>query len=338
MRNKLIERWRAIKKSKANLALVIAGCVLIVLALAWHFAIAPSIKVVASDFDQLYFYEGTLTTYVNPPGRPAPAGGMPSRKPVIIERRVFSRFELCTPGTSVAEEDVRLLSRETGEEISKSKRVYAIDRKTGRMVRDKGSDRDRSGYYIVFPFNTPRGSVPVWSELTGKTYPAQFSKESKLEGLPVYGFVLEYHNEPVVKAPGGFPAELSGGQLKETLGMRDLAVGDEAVIKPSYLGGALADFSVEPRMGTIAQVGNAQQTVSLKAGGEGSGFMVTRLLYKLEFSQSRDSLAETVTFAKDEVAKLKLQFLYIPLLLLALGIASLLVGSFAGISANKERA
>ena len=113
--------------------------------------------------------------------------------------------------------------------------------------------------------------------------------------------------------------------------MPDLSVGDEAVVRLSYPGGAVADFSVEPKMGTIAQVRNAQQTVSVKAGGAGSGFMVTRLIYKLEFTQTKNSTAEAVVFAKDEVAKLRLQFLYIPLLLLALGIACLLVGSFAGI-------
>jgi hypothetical protein len=244
---------------------------------------------------------------------------------------VFSRLELSTPGTSVVEDDTRLLSAETGEVIAKFKSVFAIDRKTGRMVRDRGSDRDRSGYYIVFPFNTPRAGVPVWSELTGKTHNAQFVKGAKLEGLPVYEFVLEYHNEPAARTPEGFPAELTGGQLKEMLQMPDLSVGDEAVVKPSYLGGAVADFSVEPRMGTIAQVRSAQLTVSVQAGGEESGFTVTRLIHKLEFSQTKSSTAETVAFAKDEVAKLELQFLYIPLLLLALGFACLLVGSFAGV-------
>ena len=335
MRKNLVERWRAIKRSRANLALLIAGCVLLVLALAWRFAIAPSVKVVASDFDQLYFYEGTLTTYINPPGLPVPAGGMPARKSVIVESRVFSRFELCTPGTSVVEEDTRLLSRETEEEISKFKRVYAIDRKTGEMVKGRGSDSDRGGYYIVFPFNTPRARVPVWSELTGKTHQANFGKDSKLEGLPVYEFALEYHNEPVAKAPEGFPAELTGRQLKDILQMPDLSISDEAIVKPSYLGGAVADFSVEPNMGTIARMGGAQQTVSLQAGGEGSGFMGTRLLYRLEFSQTKNSVTQTVTFAREEVSKLRVQFLYIPLLLLALGIACLLVGGFAGVSANK---
>jgi hypothetical protein len=330
MNQRLAKRWRAIKKSRANLALVIAGCILIALALAWRFAIAPSIKVVASDFDQFYFYEGNLTTYLNPPGQPVLAAGTPSRKSVILERRVFSRFELTTPGTSVVEEDTRLLSREGGQEISKTKRVYAIDRKTGQLVKDRGSDRDRSGYYIVFPFDTPREGVSVWSESNGKTQPANISKKAKLEGLPVYEFVLEYHNEPVAKAPEGFPAELTGRHLKNILQMPDLSISDEATVKPSYLGGAVADFSVEPKMGTVTRM-NTQQTLSLQAGGAGSGFMVTRLLNKLELTESKSSVTDAVNFASEEVSKLKLQFVYIPLLLLVVGIASLLVGSFAGV-------
>jgi hypothetical protein len=331
MKKRLNKRWRAVRKSRANLALLIAGCALLALALAWRFAIAPSIKVVATDFNQLYYYEGNLTTYMNPPGKPVPAGGIPARKAVIIERRVASRPELSTPGISIVEEDIRLLSRETGAQISKVKRVFALDRKTGRLVKDKGSNGDRNGYYIVFPFDTLRAGVPAWSELTGKTNSAQFSRESKLEGLPVYEFVLEYHNEPIARAPENYPSKLTGRELKDMLQMPNLPVGDETVVKPTYLGGAVLDFSVEPRMGTITQVRSAQQTVSLQAGGEGSGFTVTRLVHKLEFSQRKDSTVETVAFAKDEVAKLRLQFLYIPLLLLAMGIACLLVGSFAGV-------
>lgn len=128
----------------------------------------------------------------------------------------------------------------------------------------------------------------------------------------------------------------SDRQLKEMLQMPGLSVSDEAVIKPSYMGGAVVDFSVEPKMGTVAKMRNAQQTVSLQAGVEGSRFMATRLIHKLEFSQSKSSVKETVVFAKDEVAKLRLQFVYIPLLLLAVGIACLLVGSFAGVKRGDQ--
>ncbi|MBM3708748.1 MAG: hypothetical protein FJW69_10520, partial [Actinobacteria bacterium] len=77
MKKRLTDRWSIIKRSRANIALLAAGCLLVLLSPIWRFAIAPAVKVVANDYDELYFYEGNMTTFVNAPSLPALPGGRP---------------------------------------------------------------------------------------------------------------------------------------------------------------------------------------------------------------------------------------------------------------------
>lgn len=55
------------------------------------------------------------------------------------------------------------------------------------------------------------------------------------------------------------------------------------------------------------------------------------LISKLAYTEMPTSVKDGIVFAKDEKAKITLQFIYIPLGWLLLGIACLVVGSFAGV-------
>lgn len=334
VKKRFLSRWRAIRKIRANLVLTVVGFLLLLLSLAWWLAIAPALKVVATDFDQLYTYDGTLTTYINPPGEPAPSSGQPSPIAIYVERRVFSRPEWSTPAVSVIEEDRRVLRRSDFQELYKYKRVFALERKNGKMIPFGKADRKRRGYNVVFPFDTPKGEVPVWSEQTGKTHGARFVREKKVEGLSVYEFAVEYHNEKI-DAPRGWPARLKVGQLKEMLSMPDIPLADESEAALSFTGGCVEDLSVEPKAGTVVET-RGGESVSLSVDEPRAGFMVSRLITKLELAQSKQSVKETVSLAKDEIAKIRLQFLYLPLGFLLLGTACLLVGGFAGVKRVKD--
>lgn len=333
VRARLEERWRAIRRSRANLALVIAGGALIVMSPVWHFAVAPAIRVVANDFDSLYTYEGTLTTFVNPPGQPG-VGGTPERAPVLIEQRLSGRPDLSTTSISAVQENVRTLAADTGDEISAQERILTLDRKTGELVKAAGADRVRSGYYVVFPFDTPKKDLPYWVEQTGKAVKAHFEGGRDVEGLSVNEFAVEYHNVPV-GAPAGFPGTMTGAQLKGLLDMPGLAVSDVDPLELTYLGAGRRTVLVEPEAGTPVELNGVEESVSVAAGKAGAGFAVTRLVSSLRYSQSKQSVKQAAVFARDEVAKLRLQFAYIPLGLAALGIAVLLVGTFAGIKSIK---
>jgi Porin PorA len=321
------ERLRALRRHRANLVLVVAGCVLILLSPVWRFAVATALKVEPTDLEQVLYYDGSLTDYVNPPGQP-PAGTQPVVTAVRIDRTILSKPLLSTSSVSVVEVETRLVAQT--RDLSDVTHSYTLDRKTGEMVDSPKADRSRTGYYIVFPFNAPRGEVPFWSELTGKTHPAEFEKEDAVYGLPVYIYTVSFGNQPVVEAPAGFPASLDGAALKEMLSMPDLSVADTETVTLSYTASSTVELKVEPRMGNIVET-RGEESVSLSAKDAAGSLIVTRALNKLEFNLNQTSVKASAQFAREEVSKLNLQFVYLPLGLLVLGLGIVLIGLFAGI-------
>jgi hypothetical protein len=90
---------------------------------------------------------------------------------------------------------------------------------------------------------------------------------------------------------------------------------------------------VEPHMGTIVET-RGDESVSLSARAAGDRLIVTRVLNRLEFAQNKVSITSAARFAREEVSKLNLQFVYLPLGLLGLGLAILAIGFFAGVKAE----
>lgn len=316
------------KALKANIVLLVAGCVLVVLAGLWRVAIAPAIRIVAGDFDSLYFYEGTDTVAVAAPGQPA----LPQEviQPIVIGRRTANRSDLTTSTVSVVEVETQVMDQRTREVLSTCKALFAMDRRTGQLV---GFDKipPRSGYFIVFPFNSPKGQVPYWSELTESTHPAVFYKEEKHDGRTFHRYRYSFGGVTLKAPPAGYPAELTGAQLKQMLGQPGLLVGDSAILKPAYTASGRGDLLVEPVMGTIASASGVDQSVSMTVEDAARDFLVTRMLYRVAYEETKSGTADGVTFAREELSKYTLQFVYIPLMLLALGIACVLVASFAGV-------
>lgn len=324
------KRWSAVKRHRANLVLVIAGCALVLLSFAWRLAVAPALKVEPTDLEQLLYYNGSLTEYVDPPGQP-PVGTQPAVTGLRIDRTVLSKPLLSTGSVSIVEVETRLVGQT--RDISDVTHTYALDRRTGEMVASKKADRSRSGYYIVFPFNTPKGKVPFWSELSGRTHPAEFKKESAADGLEVYVFEVSFGSQPLAEAPGGFPASISGAELKQVLSMPDLSVADGETAILSYTASSTVELKVEPKMGNIVET-RGEESVSLTASDTGGRLIVTRLVSKLDYAQDKASVAAAAQFAREEVSKLNLQFVYLPLGLFALGLAMLGIGFFAGVFRN----
>jgi hypothetical protein len=332
--NKISARWHAIKKLRANLVLVCAGCVLVLLGLSWRVAIAPALEVVPTNTEKVLYFDGTLTSYLNPPGQPQ-AADQPARVPVSIERRIRSLPVKSTPGTAIFEVETAVLAKGSRAQISASKRLYAVDRHTGKMVNRKGTERVEPGYFLVFPYNTPSSTLPYWSPLTGRTAPARYRKSQSIDGLDTYVFKVEFGGKPAALAPEGFPASVSGAELKAMLSMPELPVAGATTYKLSYVASGALELAVEPRSGSIVEERAGQQAVSLSVEGAG-GPLVTRLVYKLDYSQNKSSVQHSVDLARDEMAAIRLQFLYLPLGLSALGVALFLIGAFAGVKVGKE--
>lgn len=312
-----------------------AGCVLVLLALSWRVAIAPALEVVPTNTENVLYFDGTLTSYLNPPGQP-PVGNQPVRVPVSIERRIRSLPVQSTPNTAIFEVETVVLVKESRQQISASKRLYAVDRHTSKMVNRKNAEHVTAGYFLVFPYNTPRSTLPYWSPLTGRTTPASYQKSQVVDKLNVYVFRTEFGGQPARRAPEGFPGSISGAELKTMLSMPDLSVADTAAYEPSYIASGALELSVEPRSGTIVQERAGQESVSLTVAATGGEMVVTRLVYKLDYAQNSVSVQRSVDLGRDELAAIRLQFVYLPLGLLAVGVVIFLIGAFAGVKVEKE--
>lgn len=327
-------RYKKIKSIKANLILVILGIALILLAPFWHLVVSPLLKVIPTDFNLLRQYNGDLTEYANPPGEPA-VGQTPLVKQVILEYFILSRPDLSTRGTSVVGIEIKFLDKSNGETLYESKKNFGLKRRTGELVDFDKSGNKEAGYFIVFPFDTSSNAVPVWFDTADRTSDAVFVKKTRVMGLPVYEFNLEVKDLPV-SAPPGFPDEYTGAQLKSSFSKPELGVGDEEICKAKYLANISFAFMVEPRMGNIAKTTTGKIDLLLGVSQPQSGFKATLLLSNFAFSENEDSVGRSVTFARDELSKRQLQFVYIPIFLLGLGVVVLVIGLFAGVKMRKD--
>lgn len=328
-RNTFASRWRTIRKLKSNFALVVIGCLLVLLAISWRLAIAPALRVVATDIEKTYYYNTTITYYAKPPGQPAP-GAAPVPMQVRIDRAILALPLDSTPSTATFQVETSLVVKDSLERLWTNTHVYAVDRETGKMVENKKADRGRSGYYLFFPFDTPKGSVPFWSELTGKTYPVKYQKSEVVHNVSTSAFTGKFDNQAMSEPPDGYPRSLRGAELKAMLSMPDLPVGDATTVEPSYIASGTVELLVEPRAGTVVRT-NGGESVSVAVKGAGGEVIAERPLYKLEYSQTNGSVTDAAELAADEVSKIKLQFEYIPPGLLVLGILVFLIGAFAGV-------
>lgn len=328
-------RWRAVRSQKANLALFIIGLCLIALAPVWRFAVAPAIKLVATDFDRISFYSGTLTTYVRAPGQPA-VGAEPSRAPVTIQARYWNPVGRSTTEVALLQVDTQLIGLPDKERLSKTTHKYAIDRRTAEQVSGHGSDMDRKGYYYVFPFDTPSSDLEVWDDLSAATQTAAFSRSENAYGVDLSIFTVKYAGVPV-PAPAGFPTKMTGAQFKAMAPAAGYDVGDADELELTYRGNLSTEFLVEPISGTEVGVTGAEESVFVSVEDRARGLSFTQVIFKLDYKETAASIQEGANFAKGEIAKIDLQFVYLPVFYLALGIACVLIGFFA-VSTKEERA
>ncbi|MDD5748709.1 MAG: porin PorA family protein [Actinomycetota bacterium] len=364
---RVASRWKGIKKSKANLVLVIAGISIILLSIAWRLLIAPALKVVATDFDLIYFYEGNLSRL---PQTYTPGESLETKSlPCIVERRLFSRLELSSPKYSAVEEDIKIKNRSTGEEFAKAERVFFLDRRTCETVLAWTSRKDeaenvneylrkltkskknipfriktewgeekpfKTGYYIQFPFDTRKKDYPFWNPTRKCAHQAKFTRKTSIGGLEVYEFRVEYQNEPIT-LPTIYPRTASGTELKAMFSNPDLDVSNSETVDISYTLTGITELLVEPKSGTIVTIPKSSESISLTAKRKDGILVASKTISEFEYSPSRGTLDYACSFGKDEKAKIKLQFSYLPLGLACLGIISLLVGSFAGIETSSKQ-
>lgn len=323
----LSARWRAVKSQRANLALFIIGLALIVLAPTWRFAVAPAIKLVATDTDRISFYPGTLTTYVAAPGKTV-VGAEPRKTAVTLQRRYSNPVGRSTGKVAVLKVDSQLIDSADKTRLSETVHTYAIDRRTARQVPGHGSDMDRTGYYYFFPFNTPQSDLEVWDDLSASPRTAVYARSGHEYGVDVYAFTVKYAGK-AVPVPAGFPSTMTGAEFRSLVPAVTYPIGDADFLEITYKGNLSSEFLVEPVSGTQVGVVSNEESVYMSVEDRSRGLSFTQVVFKLDYREDAASLQEGGNWAKDEVAKIDLQFKWLPLVYLVLGFACTLIGLFA---------
>ncbi len=282
-----------------NLALVIAGCVLVIMSPIWRLVVAPALKVVAGDFDFVYFYEGSLLVH---------SGPTESTTPTALEQFVISRPDLSSESVSAVREQLRLFDKRTQADLDSATHYLAMNRQTGELRKAKGC-KSASGFYIVFPFNSPKGDVPVWIQRARAAVKARFVKEDTVQGVKVYRYDLEYHNLPC-SPPPGFSNTVSVGDVIAQL-PEGFSAGAADPLAATYPTAGKASYFVEPRMGSIADIRNVEESVAMKI--QSSTLSATSLVYRLQYKMNSSAVKTASTFARDEASKLRLQTAWIPI-------------------------
>ncbi len=326
-------RWRGVKSSKANLVLFTVGIFLIVLSGLWRFTIAPAIRVVATDLDLVRFYDGNLSVFVRPPGQP-PVGPTPINYSVTIQSKESNPVGRSTTSVAVIEVQSAVIDNANRKHLSDDTSLFAVDRYTAQQVSDHGSDKSRAGYYLVFPFDTPKADIPIWDPATGKAQKGKFVKQEKFDGVNAYVFKVAYAGRPAVQ-PAGYPKQMTGAELKSMLFNPALPVADTDTVTLHYMANQTITYIVEPISGTLISMTDAEGSVYLSASDAtptptagAAALSFTQVISKLDFTETPTSQQAAATFANEEIKKIDLQYDYLPIGFLILGIVCTLIGWF----------
>ncbi|MDN5715796.1 MAG: DUF3068 domain-containing protein [Janibacter sp.] len=145
---------------------------------------------------------------------------------------------------------------------------FATDRHTAVAVNDEkyiGDAEPHEGLVNKFPFNVEKKTYPFWDGVVGRSVPAEFKGEEKVNGWNTYKFVIDVKDEP---------AEISDG------------------IQGTY--SSLKTMYIDPRTGSIIK----QTEQQLRALDDGTPVL------ELDFGFTDKTVAANIKDAKDNDSSL----------------------------------
>lgn len=317
------------KRSKAGLVLLIIGLVFLILTPIWKWGIGPSLVKIPDNVNAPSVYEGVLTLHVDPTTLSLLPPEMAVKIPLTITRVDKSDKAKYTGSVAVVE-GIADAKGPGGKVFFSYDKFFAMDRHNARNLPGNGSDMDRTGYSLMLPFGTQKKSYPVWDDDTGKAGDIKFVKEETRDGfknknVPVYIFESS-GTDPTVKPPLGLPDKLDGAQIKALVagmpGVGPLNLVDTQEYPIAYLKSTEATAAVEPRTGTFNDVDIKEEyTVDTSALGIPNIKLAT-----LAYEQTRENVAWNIDNNARNFGMLALAHLWVPLILLILGIVLFVPG------------
>jgi hypothetical protein len=197
----------------------------------------------------------------------------------------------------------------------------ATDRRTGEAVNCCGEAVDsqptrHTGLSYKFPFDTKKQDYPFWDPNSKTALPAKFVSEDKVQGLTTYKFIQ------TIPAMQVQTQEVPGSLVGETA---------PSVQAPVFYTDTRTVW-VEPKTGVIIK-GNEQNKTTLRdSSGQDKA---TVIQFDLTFNDATQR--SQAQLAKDNIGKINLVTLWLPLLALVLGIIFILAGLILMRAADRAR-
>jgi Porin PorA len=275
------------------------GVFLLVLAGMLRFYVAD--RVVVTPIDQ---YAQSVApgpgTYLDP------ASLQPRSGDLVATRTLKADVAASNKDTAVWDVSV-VLSTGTGTFVRATVDRVATDRRTGESVNCCGEAVDgaptrHTGVSYKFPFDTQKKDYAWWDPNSKLSTPAKFVSEEKVQGLTTYKFLQVIPPTPI-----------------------------QAQGTTVYYSTTRTAW-VEPTTGVIIK-GNEQNKTTLRdSAGQDT---TTVLQYDLTFDNNTQ--ASQAKLAKDNISKIHLVTLWLPLLGLVLGIILILAGLIIMRAADRSR-
>jgi hypothetical protein len=306
--------------------LIIIGVVLIILTPIWKWGLGPTLVKIPDDIDITSVYEGTLTLNVDPTSMQVLPAGMEVKIPLTITRKDVSEPEKSSSSVAVVKEVVDAKGP-GGKTFLTWTRYYAMDRKTGENVAGNNSDMDRTGYFLLLSFNVEKKTYPFFDDDAGKTGDAKFVKVEKRDGFKYKDtnvYVFEISGSDVIKkAPLGLPDKIPGKDIKAIINNPNAPFNDDELYKIDYIKSTVATIVADQKTGTIVDIPAYQEEYFVDATALGQGKIK---LATLKYRQTLESVHAVVDDAAKYYSLLDMVDVWIPIILLVLGLVVLAIG------------
>ncbi|MBF6148889.1 DUF3068 domain-containing protein [Nocardia nova] len=319
---------------RSSKILIALGILLIAAAAVVRFAIVPSVSKLPTSLDVTNHYEGT-GTLLNPQALQSgdTAHALASNVPVTIDRHTY--VSETHGNTAIVHDDFTV--RAPGGIAMPSNHTYAVDRKTmDTAPASNGVDvQPHRGLTIGWPISPDRDTqYQLYDFATRTTAPMKYTGEAKIAGRDVLDYTVAatgpLEDKAILSAlPPALPkSQLAGlapllpAELQAKIGAAAATLPDPVPL--NYTSTSNLGLAADKTLGTPAD-GSIQMKIVVNADLAGQNTPIMPVL-TVDTKLTPASISAAADTASRTSGLLNLISLWIPLLLLVLGVVLALIG------------
>ncbi|WP_230091267.1 porin PorA family protein [Rhodococcus sp. AQ5-07] len=319
---------------KSSIILMALGVVLVVLAAITRWVVAPELSKLPSDTDVTAQYAGKATLLNAEALKTGDAAHAISRDvPVTIDRHVYVSS---TDGDTAVVHDDTTLNTPSGPGTTKG-HTYAIDRKTMQAAPAPTGETVQSheGLTITLPLSPkPDNSYQYYDSGTQQTVPVTYVEKDIIDGRDAYNYTIvatgALKDPATLNAlPPALPKALMASlapalppNLREQLAGALDELPDPVPL--TYTANDTVNLYADESLGATLDAALVQEVIAnIEIGGQQVSLLP---VLKIDAQLTPESRSDAVNKANDGAKKLALIKVWVPLVLLVVGITFFICG------------